>query len=289
MFRTTLTTYLVAAFVLTAIPAHASSNACAAGKEQCVSKKTAAILKCYGKADNPGLAPGALGTCIQKAQDTFDGAADPAKGCFAKLEARFPGTCLTTSDAAALEAAVDAFTTDTFCALHPLDASGACWKLVFITSTTYATGNLNGLAGADAICQALAGAAALPGTFKAWLSTATISAASRLTHSTRPYKLVDGTPVANNWTDLTDGSLSVSIHETESGASVSSRFIWTNTAIDGSGLTYDCLGWTSSSSSALGDVGGSGDTTAFWTNRAPYYCDGSLFGTTPRALYCFQQ
>ncbi len=106
------------------------------------------------------------------------------------------------------------------------------------------TGNLNGPAGADAICQALAGAADLPGTFKAWLSTTTASAASRLTHSSHPYRLVDGTVLANDWADLTDGSISVSIHETETGASVSPEFVWTNTASDGTAATYDCLGWT---------------------------------------------
>jgi hypothetical protein len=289
MFRATLTACLVAVFALTAIRVHASLNECAGGKEKCVSKKAAAILKCYRKADNPGLAPGDLATCIQKAKDKFDGAANPTKGCFAKLEAKFPGTCLTTSDTATLEATVDAFTTETFCALHPLDTSSPCSKLVFVTSSSHHTGNLGGFPGADGICQALAGAAALPGTFKAWLSTTTISAASRLTHSTHPYRLVDGTLVAGNWTDLTDGSLSVPIDQTESGAVVSSRFIWTNTDVDGSALGYDCGGWTSSSQSALGEVGGSGDATAFWTNRAPMYCDGSLFGPTPTALYCFQQ
>jgi hypothetical protein len=275
--------------ILTSAPAHATANLCAAGKDKCVSKKAAAILNCYGKDDKTGLVPADLASCIQKAKDKFDGGADPAKGCFAKLEAKYPGACLTTGDTPTLEAAVDAFTTVAYCALHPLDASSACSKVMFLTSTNYPTGNINGLAGADAICQTLASNAGLPGTFKAWLSTTTSSAASRLTHSTHPYRLVDGTVVANNWTDLTDGSISVSIHETESGASLNPEFVWTNTNTDGSASAYDCLGWTSSSASNLGDVGGSGDTTGMWTNRAPYYCDGSLFGTTPRALYCFQQ
>ena len=289
MFRATLAACLVAAFALTTTSAHASSNACAAGKEKCVSKKAAAILKCYGKADKPGLTPGDLAICIQKAKDKFDGAADPTMGCFAKLEAKYPGTCLTTSDTAALEDKVDAFTTAMFCALHPLDISNTCSRLVFVTSSNHHTGNLGGLAGADAICQALAGAAALPGTFTAWLSTTTTSAASRLTHSTLPYRLVDGTLVASDWTDLTDGSLGVPIDETESGASNGSPFVWTNTSVNGNAQGYDCGGWTSSSQSNLGEVGNANAANAFWTNRAPEYCDGSLFGSIPTALYCYQQ
>jgi Protein of unknown function (DUF1554) len=59
---------------------------------------------------------------------------------------------------------------------------------VFVTSTTH-TGNLGGLDGADAICQARAeslNSAAPAGTYKAWLSTAAESAAARLTHATVP-------------------------------------------------------------------------------------------------------
>ena len=55
---------------------------------------------------------------------------------------------------------------------------GAKSCAVFVTSTTH-TGNLGGLDGADAICQARAESGpAAPGTYKAWLSTAAESAAS---------------------------------------------------------------------------------------------------------------
>jgi len=289
MLRIVLVTFLVVASALNGSPTHAQLSPCTAGKDKCVSKKAAAILKCYAKDDKAGLAPADVASCIQKAKDKFDGGTNPAKGCFAKLEAKYPGDCLTTSDTPTLGAAVEAFTTVAYCALHPLDASSACSKIVFLTSTNYPTGNVNGLVGADAICQTLASNAGLSGTFKAWLSTTTTSAASRLTHSTHPYRLVDGTLVANDWTDLTDGSISVSIHETESGASVAGEFAWTNTNADGSADAYDCAGWTSSSASDLGEVGSTADTTAMWTKRAPYYCDGSLFGGVLRGLYCIQQ
>src|SRR5207248_10614341 len=67
-------------------------------------------------------------------------------------------------------------------------------KRVFVTSATY-NRNLGVLAGADAKCQALASAAALTGTYKAWLSTSTINARDRVTQAGVPYTLVDGTVV----------------------------------------------------------------------------------------------
>lgn len=51
-------------------------------------------------------------------------------------------------------------------------------KTVFVTSQTY-TGNLGGLAGADAQCNLLAKAAGLEGSYLAWLSDATESPSTR--------------------------------------------------------------------------------------------------------------
>jgi hypothetical protein len=106
-----------------ATPSRATPNACAAGKMACVAKKAAAILKCRSKSEKPpGLPPATLAACIQRVRDKFDGGTNPAKGCFAKLEAK--GGCLTTSDMAALEAKVDAFVDDAACALDA--GSGTC-------------------------------------------------------------------------------------------------------------------------------------------------------------------
>jgi hypothetical protein len=110
-----------------ATPSHATLNACSAAKKMCVAKKAAAILKCHSKNEKPpaGLTPANFATCLQKAKDKFDGGANPAKGCFAKLEAKFPGAgCLTTGDTAALEAKVDAFVDDVVCELDA--GSGTC-------------------------------------------------------------------------------------------------------------------------------------------------------------------
>ncbi|MDZ4247347.1 MAG: DUF1554 domain-containing protein, partial [Dehalococcoidia bacterium] len=83
-------------------------------------------------------------------------------------------------------------------------ASPVAGKRVFVTAATY-NGNLGGLSGADAKCQASANAVNLGGTWKAWLSDSNTSAGSRLNHSDSPYRLLNGTTIANNWDDLVDG------------------------------------------------------------------------------------
>ena len=128
-------------------------------------------------------------------------------------------------------------------------------NIVFVTSTTY-DGNLGGLSGADAKCQARATAAGLGGTFKSLLSDSTTSAASHLTtHSTAPYKLVDGTLVANSWTGLTSGSLASPLYKDEFGNPAGqypfqnvTTTAWTNTNPDGSARNdfgWNCNDWTS--------------------------------------------
>jgi len=101
-------------------------NSCSAGKKNCVRKKTAALLKCHEKAVKAGAPATVDPVCTQKAMDKFDGGLNPAKGCFAKLEAKFPGGCLSTGDTAALEAKVDAFVDDVLCELGYTTVPGGC-------------------------------------------------------------------------------------------------------------------------------------------------------------------
>jgi hypothetical protein len=78
-----------------AAPSNATLNTCAAAKRACVAKRTAAILNCHAKAEKPpGMDPAKVATCLQKAEDKFDGGATPEKGCFAKLEAKHGAECL---------------------------------------------------------------------------------------------------------------------------------------------------------------------------------------------------
>lgn len=122
-------------------------------------------------------------------------------------------------------------------------------KLVFVTSTTQ-NGAMGGTGGADAICQGRASAAGLSGTFNAWISGGSSSSApaSRFTRSTSlPYVRTDGAVVANDWADLTDGTLQNPINIDEFGALQGGSFAWSYTQTDGTkGLfgnsSEDCYG-----------------------------------------------
>jgi len=164
------------------------------------------------------------------------------------------------------------------------------------------TGALGGLAGADAICQSLATTAHLPGTYKAWLSDDTQSPDTRMTHRALPYTLVDGTLVANDWVDLTSGTLRHAIDETETGgvppvssvcASVEAgAHVWTDTQIDAAAIPplNSCAEWTVAASPSNGGggparIGTVNATDPNWTNSCISYCDPQWNA----GLYCMEQ
>jgi hypothetical protein len=162
-------------------------------------------------------------------------------------------------------------------------------KFVFLTQNRY-SGNLGGLAGGDAFCQSEADAAGLPGTYKAWLSTASASPNTRFTQATVPYILPNGTWVARDWADLTDGSLLAPIDRGPDGEPIDCTgwdcWVWTGTKADGTPDTYtpirDCTGWTD----ALTWYGVLGDTAA---TGSQWSINDSLFCANLLHLYCFQQ
>jgi hypothetical protein len=159
---------------------------------------------------------------------------------------------------------------------------------VFATSQSY-NGNLGGLSGADNICQSRASAAQLSGIWKAWLSDDTNSSASRLVQNNSLYIRIDGTIVANNWSDLIDGTLRTAINQSETGGSVSG-LVWTDTAANGTTFdnTYHCSRWTSSSFSIYGAVGDSGFADFNWTKKG-VNGSASPCSNSSQRLYCFEQ
>lgn len=179
----------------------------------------------------------------------------------------------------------------------PTPISGP-YKRVFITSNAY-SGNLGGLDGADTKCQASADNAKLGGTWKAWLSDSTTSAASRLTHNTGPYKtLISGDIyIANNWDSLIDGSpldVGVGIAADEFwNLKWYSYNVWSNTDIKGDINTRpvipgtgNCSNWTSSSNSDSGRTGYATGESPGWSDAPSLYhqpCNASM------RLYCFEQ
>ncbi len=174
------------------------------------------------------------------------------------------------------------------CAALPCGVGSKC---VFITSAAFSA-DFGGATGADARCQGAAnhGSNALRGRrFKAWISDASSSPSTRFVQSSVPYKLLDGSTVANDWADLTDGNLSSAIYRDELGA-FRLREGWTNTTTSGTAEnpagdpTLDsCANWTTTAAGS-GRIGfGSEQTISNWTQGATFGCG------MQNALFCFQQ
>lgn len=168
-------------------------------------------------------------------------------------------------------------------------------RFMFVSSQLY-TGDLGGLLGADARCQALATAAKLPGTYMAWLSDNDGSPATRMARTTGPYLLPDGTRVANSWAGLTQHNLLAAITMTElrgdSPIGTSSctlgedecTVVWTNTHRSGIQVAFDgsCNGWTSTDGTGMM---GTNCNTVSWSAGG---CNGAPCDSTA-ALFCVQQ
>jgi hypothetical protein len=174
--------------------------------------------------------------------------------------------------------------TETF----PLTLTVAAAKKVFVTSTVQ-NGNLGGLSGGDAICNARAQAAGLPGTYAAWLSTNSVQARNRINDGL--FARTDGQLVALSKTDLTDGSISNPINRDEFGNIPGGETqVFTGTGSDGNkwvfssfpSIDYSCIGWTSSSN-PYDHTGEMGASNSSWTDTsAGQGCANA------RRLYCFQ-
>ena len=180
--------------------------------------------------------------------------------------------------------------------VSPLPPSPS-YKRVFVSSGIY-SGNLGGRAGADAKCQSMADSVSLGGSWKAWLSDNTGSPYydSSFTKSTVPYKLLyGGLLIANNWADLTDGTLANAIYLDERGWSAADVDIWTNTTTEGkmaSTANADCGDWLQSISTSFGLIGENllisndeGYITDFrWTDA-----NISRECSNNHRIYCFEQ
>ena len=176
--------------------------------------------------------------------------------------------------------------------------SGDCKSLerfVFVTSAQFEgdlgknTENpqaLTGLLLADYRCQTLATKAALPGTYKAWLSTDTESPSTRFdTTFTGLYRLTTaGFPIiAEGWIALTSGTIAHPINANENGKLTESN-VFTNTLPDGtSGSELDCHDWTVKKNPNTTIVGDSSSSNTTWSHALT----GQACATSLR-LYCFQ-
>ena len=161
-------------------------------------------------------------------------------------------------------------------------------KTVFIARATFDS-NLGGLTGADAKCQAEADdpASIVPsGTYLPWLSDGLDSPDTRFTRSTHPYVRPDGKKIAENYTDLTDGTILVAISIDATGKTGVYDQYWTGTKADGTSLQNKntCNGWESVPPEPVyGMTGQTSKKTSSWTSYRGYYCRRAY------RLVCFQQ
>lgn len=168
------------------------------------------------------------------------------------------------------------------------------YQYVFVTSEKWRGDKLEGLAGADAKCEAAAVAAGLPDLtitrYRAWISQEVGDAESfpedatdRFPHPDTPYILVNGPTVASGWWDLTDGALASPINRTEHGTPASEQmgdpfWVWTNTQTSGEDDGFaDCFSWEGLGKGRVGDANKSdGDWTSSHyiecADQAHLYC-----------------
>ena len=158
-------------------------------------------------------------------------------------------------------------------------------RVVFATKEQFSGGELMGVDGADAHCQAEAELhdLATPERFRAWISDSKSSPATRFATRNARYVLVDGSVIADDWDDLTDGQLSHPIDRFADGDPANEP-VWTSTQATGEAIESDdfCGDW-SLSGETNGRLGATQATDFWWTNRPnPAFCFESL------SLFCFR-
>jgi hypothetical protein len=162
-------------------------------------------------------------------------------------------------------------------------------RAVFVSSVSF-KGNLGGLTGADAKCQADADgpASIVPaGTYLAWLSDGTDSPDTRFTRSSHPYLLPDGTMIAEDFTDLTSGSILHALDIDPTGRRLGLIFYWTGTNSHGTtaGDHVTCDGWTADPvANFYGMAGATHKSSTMWSSYFGRRRCGWRF-----KLACFQQ
>jgi hypothetical protein len=120
----------------------------------------------------------------------------------------------------------------------------------------------------------------------AWLSAAYGSPKTRFAHAPGPYRLVGGTKVADDWADLTDGTLRHAIDFDEAGNPVAAGTqTWTGTTEDGTlaDVGNTCGGWITAET-GFADMGATARDDWFWSWEGRYSC-----ASTDIRLFCFQQ
>jgi len=167
-------------------------------------------------------------------------------------------------------------------------------KRVFVTKTQYngdlktAGAGTDGLDGADKLCAAAATEQNLGGTWRAWLSTATVDAASRIA-DVAPWYLVDRTTLVFETKAQLAMTPAHAIDKNETGSvslsGAAVQRVWTGTVVGGTKAPSHCTDWTVSAT-GTGGVGAYTESSGSWTR---YVNDTSIGCTDKNPIYCFEQ
>lgn len=132
------------------------------------------------------------------------------------------------------------------------------------------------------------------GKFDPWLSTPNSSPASRFTRDGDRYVLPSGTKVADDWFDLTDGSLDHGIDEFIDGTPVPAEAMaWTATDASGEAAPHHCDDWTEPDTGVV-TSGLAVSSSSAWTANEITSCSLPLVSANGAAapltgVYCVQQ
>lgn len=160
----------------------------------------------------------------------------------------------------------------------PLSSSAApaVSKLVFVTNGTW-NGDLGGLAGADAKCNAEAKSRNFPGTFQALLGSGEGRPEHRSIHYPLPYVTITGESIQSGYHDLFNNGPDTPILPDPP------HRVWTGLASKGNLSGDDCNGWTDDGSDKIG-TGGRADQPKWWLD------DGLVSNCSVLLpLYCLEQ
>lgn len=176
----------------------------------------------------------------------------------------------------------DATTTDTPPDVATDGANGPAPNLAFVTAATF-TGDLGGLAGADAACNAAAASAAggpLPGTFRALMADSTTSIAARF-GTARGWVDLQGRPIARGVDELSDRMLyPIDVDENRTRIDATQTEAWTGNNTLG---PHYCSDWTTALAAETGGasrVGGPIVTTVTTSCNTPQHLFCAEFART---------
>lgn len=153
-------------------------------------------------------------------------------------------------------------------------------------------GDLNTQNGADDLCNSAASAEGLSGSYTAWIGPYPseeprdrgLSTCFSAGSSSVGWYLVTNEKVADNWADLTDGTIDTAIDRTQQNFNKGTQEVWSNLSQSGSNLSQvtNCFGYNRGDSGAWGLTGLTPSTNNDWTDYSNDRCDAVNF------FYCFQ-